>query len=130
MRQIFFVYIVSKEHLGGQECVSNEWNDRVVSVGTEDIVLSHCFGVCVDGSCGSVEFVDVTFNVDMSLEDSVDGSVYLAGGFLFGNPGDNEMRSIGDGVYSITVTLVANQRITYTFTNGNCEDWSWYIFNS
>ena len=97
----------------------------MVSVGTEDIVLTHCFGACGDGSCESVKTVDVTFNVDMSLEDSVDGSVYIAGGVIFGDPGDNEMRLIGDGVYSITVTLIANQRITYTFTNGNCEDWAW-----
>ena len=117
---------MSKEHLRGQYCAGNEWNDRMITVGTDNIVVTSCFGACIDGNCDGVETVEVTFNVDMSLESEVNGSPYLAGGVIFGVPGENEMTLLGDNIYTFRTTLVAYSNITFTFTNGNCVDWSWY----
>ena len=67
----------------------------------------------------------VTFNLNMELEEVSDGGVYLAGGADFGAPGDNPMTDEdGDGVYSVTIEVNTPYTGNYTFTNGNCPDWS------
>ena len=70
--------------------------------------------------------VTITFNVDMSDVDAVDGGgVFVAGGASFGSPGDNPLLDDdGDGIYTGSVTLAENGSSNYTFLNGNCGDWS------
>ena len=72
------------------------------------------------------QFVDITVNLDMSSVDAVSAEgVHIAGGSLFGGPGDNPLLDAdGDGIYSGTFTRAANTGSNYTFTNGNCGDWS------
>ena len=73
------------------------------------------------------QIYNVTFTVNMANQTtSVDG-VYLAGGTLFGIPGDNLMNDDdADDVWEITMAIdVENPEFNphYTFTNGNCADW-------
>lgn len=80
---------------------------------------------CFIGFSASAQF-DVTFNVDMSLLNVGAGSVHLTGDFNNLNPAYPSwdpsgiaMEDIdGDGVYSVTLSLVSGS-YTYKFVNGN-----------
>ena len=63
------------------------------------------------------ETVDITFNLDMSSVDAVSAEgVHVAGGALFGGPGDNPLLDAdGDGIYSGTFTFPANMGSGYTY---------------
>ena len=70
--------------------------------------------------------VDVTFNIDMSNVTMSSEGVYLAGGGLFGSPGDNPMTlnaDLGENVYTITKEVPKYYSGNYIFTNGACGDW-------
>lgn len=80
--------------------------------------------ITTDGSAS--DMISLTVNVGTSGMPSVspDG-IFLAGGGNFGEPGDNPMTDPdGDGVYSITVMVASGFESFYTFTNGNCPDYS------
>ncbi|NBC08936.1 MAG: T9SS type A sorting domain-containing protein [Bacteroidetes bacterium] len=80
--------------------------------------------ITTDGT--SSEMISITINLGTSGLDSVstDG-IFLAGGGTFGNPGDNPMADPdGDGVYTITFMQPSGFQSFYTFTNGNCPDYS------
>lgn len=67
----------------------------------------------------------VTWEVNMANEDVSPDGVFLAGGDYFGVPGDNPMSDDdGDGVWTITMAMPLGYSGAYTFTNGNCGDWS------
>lgn len=67
----------------------------------------------------------VTFNVATTNITVAPTGIFIAGGGNFGNPGDNQLTDPdGDGVYSITFTQPAGFESFYTFTNGNCPDYS------
>lgn len=70
--------------------------------------------------------VDITFQLNMSSVTTSPDGPFLAGGGNFGNPGDNPMTETGVGtdIYTITVTQPAGFSSFYTFTNGNCPDYS------
>lgn len=69
--------------------------------------------------------VNITFHVNMNQYSTSADGVYLAGGGTFGNPGDNLMDdSDGDDIWSITVRRPRKESSDYTFTNGNCADYS------
>tara|TARA_Y100000741_G_scaffold339576_1_gene300527 strand:- start:1965 stop:4571 length:2607 start_codon:yes stop_codon:yes gene_type:complete len=72
----------------------------------------------------TVEMIDITFNLDMSSQETISADgISVAGGALFGGPGDNQMSDAdGDGIYSITLTREANSSSDYTFLNG-ISDW-------
>lgn len=77
------------------------------------------------GFASFAQTASVTFNLNMSLEEVAESGVFLAGGADFGVPGDNPMTDDdGDGVYSITVEVNTPYTGNYTFTNGNCGDYS------
>ncbi|MCB0805680.1 MAG: T9SS type A sorting domain-containing protein [Bacteroidales bacterium] len=80
-----------------------------------------CFGTCYP--CGFVPTeVDVTFRVDMSLEDVSADGVHLAGAFQGWDPGADQMTLIGDDVYEITFTLWYGDHHQYKFINGTTWD--------
>ena len=54
-----------------------------------------------------------------------EGGVHVAGGAMFGIPGDHAMVRAEDGLYEYSVTLPYSSEYDYTFANGPCEDWSW-----
>ena len=67
--------------------------------------------------------VDVTFNIDMSNTEMSSEGVFLAGGSLFGSPGDNPMThapELGENVYTITKEVPKHYSGNYIFTNGAC----------
>ena len=72
----------------------------------------------------SVETVDITFNLDMSSQEDINpDGISVAGGALFGGPGDYQMSDEdGDDIYSITLSREANGSSHYTFLNG-VSDW-------
>ncbi len=76
----------------------------------------------------SNETVDVTFTVNMENETVTADGVSLAGGTLFGGPGDNPMSDNGDGTWSLTYAVPVGFTGNYTFTNGgaacgwNCKE--------
>ena len=77
------------------------------------------------GTTTELDYVNVTFNVNMNNETVSTDGVYLAGGEDFGFPGDNLMSDDdNDGVWSITMQVIAPYTGNYTFLNGNCGDWS------
>ena len=105
-------------------CASGTYNDRIYSVGTEDVTLDTvCFSKCYD--CASNHAVDVTFNVDMTGVSGFDGSSppYVFGSF---NNWDNVAGSQtsltdadGDNVYSGMVSgLMSLDSTTFLFGFG------------
>ena len=77
------------------------------------------------GTTTELDYVNVTFNVNMANETVSPDGVYLAGGADFGFPGDNPMSDDdGDGIWTITKEVIAPYTGNYTFLNGNCGDWS------
>ena len=71
-----------------------------------------------------VNFIDITFTVNVvsiiNNGDTIDSTgIFLAGGGTFGDPGDNPMTDLGNGIWSITVSKPVGFTSNYTFTNGN-----------
>lgn len=116
-----------KENIAGQACSDPaNFNDRFIAVGTNDTTVNTCFGFCTETTdCGTVSFIDITFNLDMSGIAVDPGGVYIAGGGAFGIPGDFPLTDPdGDSIYSATISKPENFASYYTFTNGACGDFS------
>jgi hypothetical protein len=118
-----------KENLAGKPCGDPmNFNDRFLPAVSADTTVRLCFGTCdSDGSCTIVtDSVNITFEVNTSALAMVDaGGIFLAGGGNFGNPGDNPMIDPdADGIYTITVRQPMGFASNYTFTNGNCPDFT------
>ena len=87
--------------------------------------INFLFMMLAMGLASFAQTASVTFNLNMELQDVAESGVFLAGGVDFGVPGDNPMTDDdGDGIYSITVEVNTPYTGNYTFTNGNCVDWS------
>ena len=135
----------AKEQLNGgaaANCVdqdkgSNEWSDRDLVVpddGSIKMEFTYCFGQC-GAACTNPpkkEEIKVKFQLDMALVNTVSaGGVFLAGGGVFGNPGDNAMtpRKVctkGEAChtfYEIDVMLAPGEYY-YSFTNGLGSEWN------
>ncbi|MDA9014265.1 hypothetical protein N9I73_01635, partial [Porticoccaceae bacterium] len=102
------------------DCAFGEWGDRQVNVVEDDITLDVVlFGSCTDAA---PVMQNVTFQVDMSAVDTVNaGGVYLAGG-TFGDAGQ-VMEDQGNGLWTKTVELVANNTYQYKFRNADTDGW-------
>jgi hypothetical protein len=70
--------------------------------------------------------VNVTFQLNTSNFANDPAGYFIAGGTAFGVPGDNPMTQDGTdpNLWTITMSVPANTYLNYTFTNGNCGDWS------
>lgn len=117
-----------KENIAGLPCADPaNFNDRYLPAVMTDTTIMACFNTCdSDGTCTIVtDSIEITFELNTSTITVDPGGIFLAGGGNFGNPGDNPMTDPdGDGIYSITVTKAVGFASHYTFTNGNCPDWS------
>ena len=109
------------------ECVtvdpSGQFFNRSLLVSGEDTYGPVCFNSCY--ACG--DEVLITFNLGIGGQNVPDTSgVYLAGGAQFGAPGGRyEMVDAdGDNVYTIAIRRGKGYSTYYTFTNGNCPDFS------
>lgn len=116
-----------KENIAGLSCADpNNFNDRFLPSVTSDTTITACFGTCdPTGMCAIVtDSVDITFQLNTSTITPDMGGIFIAGGGNFGNPGDFPMTDNGNGVYEITVRQPVGFFSFYTFTNGNCPDYS------
>ena len=117
-----------KENLTGLPCSDPEnYNDRYLPPVMSDTIIKACFGTCDDdGSCTLItDSIDITFQLNTSSITVDAGGIFIAGGGNFGNPGDNPMVDPeGDGVYTFSSRRAKGFTSYYTFTNGNCGDYS------
>lgn len=112
-----------EEFAGGEDCTrtTDGFTNRFKVITGPAELDTVCWASCY--ACG--EEITITINVGTSHIDVNPDGIYLAGGGVFGVPGDNPLNDDdGDGVY--TITLVKNRGFSsyYTFTNGACADWS------
>ncbi|MEZ5199277.1 MAG: hypothetical protein R2764_23715 [Bacteroidales bacterium] len=97
----------------------NQNNNRYLTVPDNDTILpAVCYGSCL--VCNP-EPVDVTFKVDMSLQQVGSEGVHIAGSFQGWNPALTPMMDMGNNIYQITLTLGEGELHEYKFINGN--DW-------
>ncbi len=95
----------------------NQNGNRHIIVPSSSIVLDPvCFGSCVNCAAPTVE---VTFQVDMSLETVSPNGVHIAGSFQEWEPGTTAMTDAGNGIYTYTTALAIGETYEYKFVNGN-----------
>jgi predicted metal-binding protein len=99
-----------------EECAFN--GNRFVTIpdvtAPLDIV---CFGACEE--CPPPPEVDITFQVDMSLETIAPEGVHLSATFNNHDPSATAMTDQGNGIYAVTVQLTAGDYQMYRFVNGD-----------
>jgi len=113
--------------LDGQSCVMNfgGFVNRIFTAeAAEETIPTVCFQSCQVCGFMPADSVDITFNVGTSEIDVDAAGIFIAGGGLFGDPGDFGLNDDdGDGVWSITVRREVGFGGNYTFTNGACPDY-------
>jgi hypothetical protein len=116
---------LGKENISGLPCADAiNYNDRWLPSVQSDTTIRAYFGDC-DTWIPAPDSVDITFQLNTSNITVDPSGVFIAGGNDFGNPGDNPMFDIdGDNIYSIVIRKQKGFASNYTFTNGNCIDWS------
>ncbi len=110
---------------GGEPCTMTTGpnTNRVATISQDVTFPAVCWNSCT--TCGGgVSTVNVTYKVNAALVTTDPAGLFLAGGTLFGGPGDNPMTDAnGDDVWEITVAVPVGTTFDYTFTNGNCPNW-------
>lgn len=121
----FYNYTIDKfYYLGGS--TSNPTVEE-----TDDFYYYYYAGTALDGEPGNGQVyqfslgaaVNVTFNVDMNKVIADGGTVspdgvHVAGNFQGWDPAGTLMNDNGDGTWSYTTTVAANQELLYKFING------------
>jgi hypothetical protein len=132
-----------KEKIGGQECATEPYDDRFFTMGTTDVTIDACFGVCGNGFCGQcppgspppesvvqckAPQVKVEFLLDMSQAWAVaqDNAIALQGSFAGFWPGIVMERIPATKLFRTAVCLDADTDYTfkfagYEFSNGANE---------
>ncbi len=87
---------------------------------SQDETVQYCFNSCY--ACGQA--VRLTVNLGENGNAVSPDGFFIAGGGNFGNPGDNPLTDNGDGTHSIIMERGMGFESYYTFTNGNCPDYS------
>ncbi|MEN0004942.1 MAG: T9SS type A sorting domain-containing protein [Bacteroidota bacterium] len=110
-----------KENIGGQDCANpDNFNDRFLEVGAEDMMINTCFEQCsTDGTCAEpATEVMVTFQVNMAEVDAIDPSGVFIGGMFEGWNGSVPMSDDdGDFIYTADVALLPGS-YEFLFING------------
>lgn len=96
------------------------FTNRVLVVNGDLDIPTSCFNSCY--ACG--EGVNITIN--LGVADPAESGIWLAGGAEFGAPGGNYqmLDDDNDGVFTISMERQIGFEGYYTFTNGNCPDFS------
>ncbi len=117
---------VEEKFTGTEECVvidpSGMFVNRRLLVTGDTTPQKFCFNSCY--ACG--EEVKILFKLGMgSVTPSPDG-IWLAGGGNFDNPGGRFKMKLNttSGAYEILVPRKRGFKSYFTFTNGNCPDYS------
>jgi len=108
-----------------EDCGVGDWDDREVTIGTENIVLDiYCFDSCSGGECPELGYYPVTFIVDMSILGPNPSGVFVTGGsqYMNGPLGHEMFDADGDYIYETTVNLPEGT-YTFKFRNGYCDTW-------
>ena len=104
------------------DCAAEGSDNRLLSVGTEDLVYEVCYNSC-DAECvENPDPADVTFRVDMSEEEVNAGGVWVIGNFTDPNWQMGGLQLTDDdanGVYEATATVSGASTILYKFVNGD-----------
>jgi hypothetical protein len=91
--------------------------NRTYTAGNTNVTVpSVCFSGCA--SCIPINFVDITFNVDMSFSTVDPTGVFVGGSFNNFNMTANELLPVGNGIYSTSIQVPSNTQVTYKFING------------
>ena len=113
----------AKENIAGLPCSDpNNFDDRILSGVWSDTTLLTCYETCAtDTVCPAPPaMVNVTFQVDMSLVDTIEASgVFIAGGFEGWNISIPMSDGDNDGIYDATVSLTENSSYEFKFVNGS-----------
>jgi len=113
-----------QDNWDGEETVPQECNDgeedapeRHITVGEENVVIDPVsYGMCTLATPG---MVNITFQVDMSsVENPNDVHVVIKDPWIWTALTDN-----GDGMWTGTVEVEANNTYPYTFVNGGQDNW-------
>ena len=115
-----------KEDLAGQDCADpNNWNDRFLEWGDEDVEVNACFGVCGDGVCADLiqPPVDVVFNTDASWFNAENGvvldTIWATGSFDgWSGWGVPLTDPDGNGVYKGVIQMIPGTVVEYKYILG------------
>ncbi len=100
---------------------SGQFTNRVLSADASQTLPTVCYESCF--ACG--ESITITINLGEGGISPSDDGFFIAGGGNFGNPGDFPLTDDdGDGVHTISFERPIGFESYYTFTNGNCPDYS------
>ena len=119
-------WAAQEEFLGFEECTKKDptgtFTNRVLLVSGDTDLPNFCFNSCY--ACGQER--QLTFRLGMGVIPPSPDGVWLAGGGNFDVPGGKYKMNDddGDGVYEITMPRELGFNSHYTFTNGNCPDYS------
>jgi hypothetical protein len=104
------------------DCAAEGSDNRLLSVGAEDLVYEVCYNSC-DAECvENPDPADVTFRVDMSEEEVNAGGIWVIGNFTDPNWQMGGLQLTDDdanGVYETTATVSGASTILYKFVNGD-----------
>ena len=116
-----------KENIADQDCARPEnWNDRKLVWGSDDLTVDACYGLCGDGFCADLvppTYVEVTFNVSAvelnnSLGYNVD-TLYATGSFEgWSGYGVVLLDEDGDEIYTGTTEIIEDSEFEYKYVLG------------
>ena len=101
------------------DCATGQYNDRYLTVPDVATVLDTvCYAACV--GCETLNFVNVTFSVNMSDIDTDPAGPTLSGD-SFPPPGIAMLDPDGDDVWTATVEQAPGALVRYKFSNGSVD---------
>ncbi|MFK7950350.1 MAG: hypothetical protein AB8G11_22365, partial [Saprospiraceae bacterium] len=113
---------------GTEPCTKTSFGftNRFLSYGNMNMTLDTvCWNSCMACPASPPATVDITFLVNTANITVDPTGIFLAGGGIFGNPGDNPMvDSNNDGIWEITVTKNQGIAGNYIFLNGSTSGWN------
>ena len=90
--------------------------NREVTLPAENLVVDPvCFGQC--GECAPM--VNLTLQIDMSLQTVAATGVHVGGNFNGWNSSATPMSLVGNNIYSVTLSVVSDSTYQYKFINGD-----------
>jgi hypothetical protein len=93
--------------------------NRIFTVGNNDVTLNTvCFGACA--GCNTGADIAVTFQVNMTEVSALSPEgVHVVGSFQNYDPAATPMTDMGNGLYSVQLSIPSGSFLFYRFINGN-----------